>query len=824
MFSNYTLGRKLFIINTAVALFVQILVAALILFVYESHIQTQFEKRINNQAELIAGVIAPVIVRAEPNSIGQTLYKLPLDNAVYSTYLMTMDGKRLFSSGDPDQSGSTFDSNSLSRGYTASVVVRNNGVGIAILHLSADDYEVSSLTIRATSYTALLLLVSLCLGVALSGRFQHLAVAPILQLSALARQVTERRDYSLRSLVDSKDEVGTLAEDFNTMLDLVSSRDRDLEALVAERTQELEAANAEWRSEAMLRRSVDKHNIELQKRFENAFTNAPIGMAIVAEDMTILQHNSVMSTLFRTSEGLVFNIASISESDSPAVIAGVAKLAKGDIHHFEYGVDCIDSLGDNLHCIFSFSAVRDDCNKFLYSILQVNDITESKRLSTELAYQARHDVLTGLANRRVLEHALLEANQRCIEFSESYIVMLMDLDRFKIVNDSCGHAAGDSLLKQFGALLLSTVRPDDVVARLGGDEFAILLPKCPKKKAGDLAEFIRNDVQMMTFQWDKQTFRIGVSIGVIEINTPQEDVSLVMGKADAACYSAKDGGRNQVFVASQSDKEFVERQGEVQSVRLINDAIDNSDFVLFGQPVVPLQSSIIEADSRIEVLLRVRDRKQGKMLPPGAFFPIAERYGLCAKVDQWVVKTLLASLAVYRDMFDDKRQYWVNLSGQSLSDGNFLTYLETAIKNANLPAGVINFEITETAIISNITDAKIMMMRLKECGCQFALDDFGSGLSSFGYLKQLPVDYIKIDGIFVRDITTDAVDRAFVESIIKIAGTMGIKTVAEFVENQETKKLLQDMGADYGQGYALGRPSELLPVVAISNVNLSLSR
>jgi Amt family ammonium transporter len=474
----------------------------------------------------------------------------------------------------------------------------------------------------------------------------------------------------------------------------------------------------------------------------------------------------------------------------------------------------VDRERQELHCVFSFSAVRDEAEQFQYSILQVNDITESKRLSSELAYQARHDMLTGLANRRVVEQALQQANDGIADSQQPYVLMLMDLDRFKIVNDSCGHAAGDNLLKQLSAILVKAVRPDDIVARLGGDEFAILLLNCSQAKACEIAEAIRAEVEAMVFQWEGQTFRIGTSIGLVEMTGPQEDTSVIMRRADAACYSAKDGGRNQVFVAPECEQEFVERQGEVQCVRLINDAIDNNDFILFGQPVLPLQDALMQQPSRVEVLLRVRDRSKGKMLPPGAFFPIAERYGLCSKVDRWVVGHLLHTLDVYRDVFEDDRRYWVNLSGQSLSDNKFLTFLESIIREANLPPGVINFEITETEIIRNINEARTMMKRLKEFGCQFALDDFGSGLSSFGYLKKLPVDYIKIDGLFVKDILDDAVDRAFVDSIIKIAGIMGIQTVAEFVESMEVAELLKEMGADYGQGFALGRPSELLPASA----------
>lgn len=806
MFREYKLGRKLFIINIAVALAAQLLASVMLLGIYGKSVEKRLERRVEQHAQLVASHVGVGFSQLSSLELQRQLSSLKIDPAITRISLQDMDNQPLLSL---PLSQRVSDS-----GLTVQVVVRDGSQAQALLTVAVSTTEVTQSVITAARYGGAFLLLSLLLGVVLASRFQRYATAPVLELSKLARHVIGTRDYKVRAQVNSTDEIGTLAADFNTMLEMVSARDKDLEGLVSERTIELEAANEEWRSEVVLRRKIDREKLVLQQRFENAFTNAPIGMAIVSQDMLILQQNAVMAELFATNEGQHFTIDTQQEDEVLKVQAGVRDLATGIAQRFECEVDCRSGSGDALHCVFSFSSVHDEDGHFQYSILQVNDITESKRLSSELAYQARHDMLTGLANRRVLEQALLVANDDISQSQQPYVLMLMDLDRFKIVNDSCGHAAGDNLLKQLSAILVKAVRPDDIVARLGGDEFSILLYNCNATKAMDIAEQIRGEVESMVFQWEGQTFRIGVSIGLVEITTPQEDTSVIMRKADAACYSAKDGGRNQVFVAPECDQEFVERQSEVQCVRLINDAIDNNDFILFGQPVLPLQASMQHEDPRIEVLLRVRDRNKNRMLPPGAFFPIAERYGLCSKVDKWVVNRLLHMLDVYRDVFADDRRYWVNLSGQSLSDTKFLSYLESVIREANLPPGVINFEITETAIIRNINEARTMMKRLKEFGCQFALDDFGSGLSSFGYLKKLPVDYIKIDGLFVKDIVDDDVDRAFVESIIRIAGIMGIQTVAEFVESMEIAELLKEMGADYGQGFALGRPSELLPAAA----------
>ena len=433
-------------------------------------------------------------------------------------------------------------------------------------------------------------------------------------------------------------------------------------------------------------------------------------------------------------------------------------------------------------------------------------IAESEEMSSELQYQATHDALTGLANRRNLEHILRRAEHL------RYALCMIDLDQFKLVNDTSGHAAGDALLVQVGHILVKHVRPDDTVVRMGGDEFALLLRDCAEETAARIAERIRESVEALVFRWEATSHRIGCSIGIVCTNGEMQDVGDVMKRADAACYAAKDAGRNRVVVYDATAADADNVRGDLYWVQLINHALDNGEFLLFEQTIRPLKARHV-AGVAGEVLLRLRDRDARELVPPGVFMPVAERYGLNTKIDRWVVSNVLDAAVAYRQLFDEEHTYWINLSGASLCDEAFVEFVRTSIQAAKLPEGSVNFEITETAVISNLHQAAEFIEVLRDLGCRFALDDFGSGLSSFGYLKSLPVDLIKIDGMFVRGILNDPIDRQFVQAIIQIAHTMNIRTVAEYVENDEILAVVSDLGADYAQGFGIGRPTTLLPQV-----------
>jgi diguanylate cyclase (GGDEF)-like protein/PAS domain S-box-containing protein len=438
----------------------------------------------------------------------------------------------------------------------------------------------------------------------------------------------------------------------------------------------------------------------------------------------------------------------------------------------------------------------------------VEDITEARALSQQLRFQASHDALTGLVNRREFENRLERAAQSAESGRSEHAVCYLDLDQFKIINDTSGHVAGDELLKRLGRVLAQQVRTQDTLARLGGDEFGVLLEDCSMHVAERVANALRRTIEDFRFVWEKQVFSIGVSIGVVPIQGPGQTVSSILSAADAACYAAKDHGRNRIHIYHEGDVELARRHGEMRWVTRIQTALEENRFELARQPIVPLSASA-GADSHYELLLRMRD-EDGDIVLPDAFLPAAERYNLSVRLDRWVVREAFRLLTQDQAHLEQLFLCSINLSGVSLADEDFLIFVTTEFASTGLPPGKICFEITETAAIANLPGAMRFMEVLRRIGCRFALDDFGSGLSSFAYLKNLPVDFLKIDGVFVKDIVEDPIDRELVRSINEIGHVMGKRTIAEFVESSEILAALGEIGVDYAQGFELGRP-ELLP-------------
>ncbi len=434
-------------------------------------------------------------------------------------------------------------------------------------------------------------------------------------------------------------------------------------------------------------------------------------------------------------------------------------------------------------------------------------LEESNRL---LEYQANYDELTGLLNRRSFEKKLNALWSSPPQQGSHGYLMFMDLDQFKIVNDTCGHSAGDQLLCEVGDLISRQVESDDALGRLGGDEFGLIALRPSPQAAVALAEKVRLAIEELLFPWESQIFRIGISIGVVALERQRGDLSEVQQLADAACYAAKQAGRNQVHLVEGEQDLARAHQGEMRWVQRLHDAMENNRFALYGQKIAPLNGTGDEPE-RMEILLRMRDMVSQKLVPPGAFLPAAERYGLSVKLDEWVVTNLLKTLFVHESLQAEGRRYWVNLSGASVGEPKFCQSLLKLMAKSELPSGMVNFEITETAVIRSVSEAARLISGLKEMGCAFALDDFGSGLSSFGYLKRLQVDYLKIDGMFIRDIAEDETDRIFVKSIIDIAHSLNIKAIAEFVENDRVLEIVRSLGADYGQGFGIHRPELLMP-------------
>ena len=432
------------------------------------------------------------------------------------------------------------------------------------------------------------------------------------------------------------------------------------------------------------------------------------------------------------------------------------------------------------------------------------DVTDRKRAESERNYYSTHDPLTGLLNRREFERRLEGAVSRARRGNVPHALCYVDLDDFKVVNDICGHAAGDQLLRGLASALASALPPEDSVGRLGGDEFGALLTDCPATEARRRAENLLEAIRSYGFTWEGQVFEVGASIGIVPIEGNCAEPHDILRAADNACYVAKSRGRNRIHVYRPDDAEVQDRTVQATWIQRLKSALAADSFHLLAQPIVPLQGG--DRPPMMEILLRLDDPDEGT-IPPAVFIPAAERAQLMAAIDHWVIRSALRSLV--RNGFTgagDTTLVTINLSGQSLSDPSFMESVERELQGTGLPAHRICFEITETAAISDLSSARSFMQRLREIGCRFILDDFGRGLSSFTYLRTLPVQYLKIDGDLVRDIPHDPVRREMVLAIHRIGRAMDLTTIGESVESADTLSLLREMGIDYAQGYHTGRP------------------
>ncbi|MCE1115157.1 EAL domain-containing protein [Pseudomonas sp. NMI795_08] len=438
-------------------------------------------------------------------------------------------------------------------------------------------------------------------------------------------------------------------------------------------------------------------------------------------------------------------------------------------------------------------------------VVVLHDMTQERQYIANLSWQATHDALTGLANRREFEYRLEQALNTLMRQAGRHSLMFLDLDQFKLVNDTCGHAAGDELLRHICAVLQSGLREGDTLARLGGDEFGVLLENCPPEQAERIAEQLRQAVQSLHFVWKGRPFVTTVSIGLVHIAQAPSTLEASLRAADMACYMAKEKGRNRVQVYHADDSELSMRFGEMAWIQRLHVALEENRFCLYAQEIAPLQGQ--EGPGHIEILLRLHD-ESGRTILPDSFIPAAERYGLMTALDRWVVRSVFQ---VIRQCLDEGREgplalCAINLSGSSIGDDNFLEYLQRLFGEFEIPPRLICFEITETSAIANLGSAIRFINELKGLGCKFSLDDFCAGMSSFAYLKHLPVDFLKIDGSFVKDMLDDPINRAMVEVINHIGHVMGKRTIAEFVETPLIEQALQEIGVDYAQGYLIERP------------------
>jgi diguanylate cyclase (GGDEF)-like protein/PAS domain S-box-containing protein len=456
----------------------------------------------------------------------------------------------------------------------------------------------------------------------------------------------------------------------------------------------------------------------------------------------------------------------------------------------------------------SVSPLRDATGDLAGTVIALRDVTDLRGLTRQMSYHASHDGLTGLVNRREFERRLQEALEEAHVGSARHVLCYLDLDRFKSVNDQCGHTAGDGLLREVAGLIKEAVRDSDIVGRLGGDEFGILLAGCPLEKARQIADDVVRTVGEFRFVWKDKIFTIGVSVGLVEISRESGSLEDLIGAADSACYVAKRQGGH-VHVYSARDEAAARGRGEIQWLQRLQAALRDERFELHAQPIIAVDEAAMRGPG-LEVLLRLREDDGGFATPADFMIP-AERYRLMPLVDRWVVQTALALFAGGVLKLPPGRSLCINLSGQTLGDGSFLEFVVECLDRTGVPPDRICFEVTENSVITNIEHARRFIGVLHGMGCQFALDDFGRGLSSFANLKNLELDYLKIDGYFIHNLASDTVNQAMVTAMIKLARSLKFQVVAEHVEDLAAADFARHMGVDFLQGYQTGRPQPLPP-------------
>jgi len=457
----------------------------------------------------------------------------------------------------------------------------------------------------------------------------------------------------------------------------------------------------------------------------------------------------------------------------------------------------------------SAAPILDQAGQPVGVVMVFHDVTEARALARQMSWQARHDVLTGLFSRREFERRLADLVQDARHVGSRHALLYMDLDNFKVVNDTCGHAAGDELLKQVAFLLSEPMRKNDTLARLGGDEFGVLLENCPLQRARDIADKLLGALSAFRFVWGAHSFDVAGSIGIAVIDAEASDAGALLSAADVACYAAKDAGRNRAHVYEKQSDQAGGGHRDMLLARELREAIETGRCTLFAQEIRSLRG---KPGRYFEVLVRMQDR-HGELMSPAAFIPPAERFGLMTLMDQWVIRQTLAALGAAGPETADIRLA-VNLSALSFQDPEMPGFIRSVLDSSGVDPARLTFEITETAAMGQLSSGVRFMRELESTGCRFALDDFGSGMSSFAYLKVLPVKVLKIDGAFVRDLLTDRADRSFVEAIHNVARTLGIETVAEYAETPELIAALRDIGVDYAQGYGVAKPRALEMILA----------
>lgn len=640
-------------------------------------------------------------------------------------------------------------------------------------------------------------LVVIVFGLLLQLILQRLLSRPFASMVESAQRFA---DGDTAARIDERlgDEFSFLARFINRALDSLMRQQDELRAALVRATE----------SEAELSREKEKAEVTLY-----SITDA----VVTADDAGTVQYINPAAerlTGWSAKEGggqpLEELIRLVHESSGEAIAnPGLLCLQSNLVQTTTRHAVLLRRDGKQVAIEISAAPMRNSRGTIIGVVVAMQDVSRARRLTQQLSYQASHDALTDLYNRVKFEESLNDLLGSPRQEGQEHALLYLDLDQFKIVNDTSGHIAGDELLRQLARVMQEGIRKDDLLARLGGDEFGILLRQCSIEQARQISEKLLERIQAHRFFWQGKTFEVGASIGVVAITPRDSDLAVILSAADLACYAAKDTGRNRVHLYHEADADLAERSGDMHWVNHIVDTLNDNRFLLYSQPIRAL-SGVGGGCDHYELLLRMR-AVDGSIIPPDSFIAAAERYNLMPKIDRWVIRNAFAALAAgeFGAPGAGRRMIAINLSGASLDDAQLPAYIRACAADCGVSFTEICFEITETIAIRNLANASRLINELRALGCHFALDDFGSGLSSFGYLKNLPVDYLKIDGAFVKDMVADPIDRGMVEAIHQVGQIMKISTIAEWVEDAATLEALKEIGVDFAQGYHIGRPQPI---------------
>ncbi|AWB65235.1 hypothetical protein C2869_01695 [Saccharobesus litoralis] len=624
------------------------------------------------------------------------------------------------------------------------------------------------------NYAFLLLAVIVAVLIGLLYALEKNFLKPIASLSHQVTSIKPEQGFVSAIDVDCKDEIGDLALSLNKMFkDLFSAKEFN----------------------RVILKSIGDAVITTDLDGDISFMNSS-ACYLLNKNLDEVRGLHVAEVLPFTEMEDANNLKTIMQE---VLSAGTSTSLSRITHKINRG---IDTLFIEKH----ITLLRDENEKIIGSVLVLRDMTQAERLRRKLDFQASYDAVTKLLNRHKYEEALQLAFAEAKQLGSTHVLCQIDLDRFKLINDSAGHAAGDQLLYEVGSVIKTQIRKTDVCARIGGDEFGIILHNVTVESSMLLFEKIVDQIKDYRFIWGGKIYSIGASLGVTQIVSTSQEIAEIRREADVACYMAKNAGQNNIRVFDISNESLNSHHQAPRWATRINDALVNDRFQLYFQPI---SATDVNSKERIhyEILLRMNDEKEG-LLSPGLFLPAAERFRLTPKIDRWVIKNVFRWLSARPELWNSVT-FSINLSGESLTDEDLIGYIISLHDRAGFPPQAICFEITETAAVSNLSTAAGLIEQLKEHGFVFALDDFGKGFSSYSYLQNLPAEYVKIDGGFVKEMTSNLRDKEIVRSIHEISNVMGMKTIAEFVESEEILEAVSSMGIHYAQGYGVGRPAEL---------------